>query len=420
MPVKVVDNQLWIDNSNVKYYFNNSTSYVKTLAFSIGFFTIGFGNFWGQTFTTIGTSNGLFLFNSGIEYPCPLADYKENHRAQYLIRASELTASGIPAGAIISKIGFNVIETYTGVIERLSIYLGGTKKTSLGNTFLTEPCQRYGPTDYIPVLGNNTFNFSSNYTWNGTDNILIQICNGSSLATEANTWSLNASVSYETGLSFNASYTTAEDENNTLCAKTFEQGTQTTRPLITFEWTTVPPVANFTANQTNISTATTVSFTDESSGYPTSWDWSISPATGWNFSGGTTASSQNPQLKFDNAGKYSVTLIATNSKGSDAETKANYIFVLKIPIAISPNGDDYNDTWDILGIDEIEDFKLEIFDLSGNTVYAQFESENNGVYTPFAGKNNNDIDIIDGDYIYSIKSKNKDLKYSGILTIKRK
>ena len=420
-PVKSEEKELCIENLIRKNFFICSISNVKTLAFSLGFFILGLGNYWGQTFTTIGTSNGLFLFNSGIEYPCPLADYKENHRAQYLIRASELTSAGIPAGAIISKIRFNVIETnYTYVIERLSIYLGGTKKNSLGNTFLTEPCQRYGPTDYMPVLGNNTFNFSSNYTWNGTDNILIQICNGSSLATEDNTWSFNASVSYQTGLSFNASYSTAEDQNNTLCAKTFEQGTQTTRPLITFEWTTVPPVANFTANQTNISTATTVSFTDESSGYPTSWDWSISPATGWNFAGGTSASSQNPQVKFDSAGQYSVTLTATNSKGSDAETKANYIFVLKIPIAISPNGDLLNDTWDIVGIDEIEDFKLEIFDLSGNTVYAQFESENNGVYTPFAGKNNNDVDIIDGDYIYSIKSKNKDLKYAGILTIKRK
>ena len=53
-------------------------------------------------------------------------------------------------------------------------------------------------------------------------------------------------------------------------------------------------------------------------------------------------------------------------------------------------------------------------------VYSQFGAETNGVYTAFAGKNNNDVDIFDGDYIYSIKSKNKDLKYAGILTIKRK
>ena len=69
---------------------------------------------------------------------------------------------------------------------------------------------------------------------------------------------------------------------------------------------------------------------------------------------------------------------------------------------------------------QIEDFKLEIFDLSGNMVYAQYGSKTNGAYTPFAGKNNNDVDIPDGDYIYSIQSKIKDRRFRGILTIKRK
>jgi PKD repeat protein len=91
--------------------------------------------------------------------------------------------------------------------------------------------------------------------------------------------------------------------------------------------TPVAPVANFTANQTNITPATTVSFTDQSTGIPTSWAWSIAPATGWAYAGGTTASSQNPQVTFNTAGQYSVTLTATNAQGSDAETKTNYIIV---------------------------------------------------------------------------------------------
>jgi gliding motility-associated-like protein len=379
----------------------------------------GIGNNFGQTFTTIGTSNGSNTSNS---HPCPLADYWENHRTQYLIRASELTAAGILAGASISSIRFNVTAASSNILlERLSIYVGGITATSLGTTFLNAPILRYGPINYTPLVGNNTFTFSSNYIWNGTENILVQICNGSSTASSSLTYTSNALVTWQSGLTFNASLTTGVDDNNTLCASTTTLGNQTTRPLITFGWNAapVPLLANFTVNQTNISTATTVSFTDESSGYPTSWEWSISPSTGWNFAGGTTAYSQNPQLKFDNAGQYSVTLTVTNSNGSDSETKANYIFVLKIPIAISPNGDLLNDTWDIVGIDQIEDFKIEIFDLSGNLVYAQFGTETNGVYTPFVGKNNNDVDIIDGDYIYSIKSKNKNLKYAGILTIKR-
>jgi PKD repeat protein len=91
--------------------------------------------------------------------------------------------------------------------------------------------------------------------------------------------------------------------------------------------TPVAPVANFVANQTNIAPATTVSFTDQSTGVPTSWVWSIAPATGWAYAGGTTASSQNPQVTFNTVGQYTVTLTASNAQGSDAETKTNYIIV---------------------------------------------------------------------------------------------
>jgi lysyl endopeptidase len=87
------------------------------------------------------------------------------------------------------------------------------------------------------------------------------------------------------------------------------------------------PVANFSANQTTVAPGTTVNFTDLSSGVPTSWAWSISPATGWAYAGGTTATSQNPQITFNTIGQYSITLTATNAIGSDQEIKTNYIIV---------------------------------------------------------------------------------------------
>ena len=40
---------------------------------------------------------------------------------------------------------------------------------------------------------------------------------------------------------------------------------------------------------------------------------------------GTSASSQNPEVTFDVAGTYDVTLVATNAEGSDTETKTAYI-----------------------------------------------------------------------------------------------
>lgn len=91
--------------------------------------------------------------------------------------------------------------------------------------------------------------------------------------------------------------------------------------------TPVAPVANFVANQTNVTPATTVSFTDQSTGVPNSWAWAISPATGWAYAAGTTSTSQNPQVTFNTVGQYTVTLTATNAQGSDAEVKTNYIIV---------------------------------------------------------------------------------------------
>lgn len=87
------------------------------------------------------------------------------------------------------------------------------------------------------------------------------------------------------------------------------------------------PVANFVASATNVNPGTTVTFTDQSTNTPTTWAWSVSPATGWAYAGGTSASSQNPQITFNTVGQYTITLTASNAIGSDQEVKTNYIVV---------------------------------------------------------------------------------------------
>lgn len=89
----------------------------------------------------------------------------------------------------------------------------------------------------------------------------------------------------------------------------------------------VAPTANFAASSTQNCENTTFTFTDNSTGSPSSWSWSFSPSTGVSFVGGTSASSQNPQVQFANSGSYDVTLVATNSIGSDNEVKTGYITV---------------------------------------------------------------------------------------------
>jgi PKD repeat protein len=99
-----------------------------------------------------------------------------------------------------------------------------------------------------------------------------------------------------------------------------------------------PPVACFSATPTAACQGLTISFEDLSSGLPTSWNWSFSPAT-YSFVNGTTVSSANPQVQFSAPGFYNVSLTVTNSNGSNSTTKTNYINIDGIPALLPINED---------------------------------------------------------------------------------
>lgn len=80
-----------------------------------------------------------------------------------------------------------------------------------------------------------------------------------------------------------------------------------------------PPVADFTGAPTSGNFPLAVTFADLSANSPTSWSW--------NFGDGGTSTSQNPSHTYTTAGTFTVTLTATNSCGSDIETKTGYISV---------------------------------------------------------------------------------------------
>ncbi len=99
-----------------------------------------------------------------------------------------------------------------------------------------------------------------------------------------------------------------------------------------------PPVADFSATPLVGSAPLSVAFTDLSTNIPTAWSWVISPAGGVTYTSGTSTS-QNPTVSFANAGIYTVTLTASNSAGSDDETKVNYIVVDFCPSTAINTGD---------------------------------------------------------------------------------
>lgn len=211
-----------------------------------------------QTDISIGNSTSG---NTDLGYPCPLQDYYEGSRAQFLYRASELHSAGMAAG-VISGLKFKVLNlNATDTIEQYTIKIGVTSDTTLNSTtWITVNNQVFGPVNYLPQTGTNILPFSSGFFWNGTDNVVVEICNGAPDSDTRLTYTHNPEVPYTTGLPFNGSHTYRSDGLNYLCGttNTSNTGTMTTRPDVIFSWTpavacTGTPVAGTaTANSSTV------------------------------------------------------------------------------------------------------------------------------------------------------------------------
>ncbi len=151
-----------------------------------------------------------------------------------------------------------------------------------------------------------------------------------------------------------------------------------------------PPVAAFTASSTSPAINSTVTFTDQSAEFPTSWAWTFSPNT-IIYMGGTNASSQNPQVQFTATGLYSVTLTATNAYGSDSEIKNNYINAINCSYCSS--------SFSNLTDDYISNVTLNtINNTSGSTTYSDFTS----ISTPLILGTSSNISVsvtVDGAWV---------------------
>ena len=87
--------------------------------------------------------------------------------------------------------------------------------------------------------------------------------------------------------------------------------------------------ADFNADASSVCEGATVTFTDASTGNPTSWSW--------NFGDGTNSTLQNPTHTYTSSGTYSVSLTVTASGNSDTETKTGYITVNDSPTVSAGN-----------------------------------------------------------------------------------
>ncbi len=85
------------------------------------------------------------------------------------------------------------------------------------------------------------------------------------------------------------------------------------------------PQPGFVADDSVVCLSRTVTFEDLTGYCPTAWQWSFTPNT-VEFVNGTGPSSVNPEVEFQEATTYSVTLTVENASGQASLTKENYIY----------------------------------------------------------------------------------------------
>lgn len=126
------------------------------------------------------------------------------------------------------------------------------------------------------------------------------------------------------------------------------------------------PQADFYVFSTSVCIGAEIQLFDNSSICPNAWEWSVQPNT-FEFAEGYSASSQNPIIRLTQPDEYTVTLNVSNSNGTSAVTKENYLttvglspitFVLDFNdasnfeelgvIVDNPDGDK---TWELIDID---------------------------------------------------------------------
>jgi gliding motility-associated-like protein len=287
--------------------------------------------------------------NTTTSYPAPYGNYWWGARHQFLVTAAELTAAGIPAGATISSLGFNVTgdNGATNHVGFQVIVYSTVLADPLATGYVTTgQVSSSTAVNYNPFLGWNQHNLTP-FVWNGTSNLVIQSCfNNTNFTTNAQTqWTTTLA-----GASIKSRYRRADATG--VCGNTLTTATSTTtRPNIRFAWAastacTGTPNAG-SASITSASGCAGSSFTLNASGVTSgsgiTYQWQSAPsATGpWTNIGGATATSLTTSASANTF--YQLVTTCTNSGLSNTSSVVSY--TVNSCLGSITMTDSYGDGW---------------------------------------------------------------------------
>ena len=107
----------------------------------------------------------------------PFDGTKLKHRLQVIYTAGELRAAGFVTGGPINSLTVRVVtKNTTRPFKGFTVSINHTGYTGLNTGFAPEVLIPVFSNDYSTVTGNNTFNFTTPFVWNGISNIVVQFC----------------------------------------------------------------------------------------------------------------------------------------------------------------------------------------------------------------------------------------------------
>ena len=127
-------------------------------------------------YVTVGTSTGV---NTGTEQS-PINIWYRSLHYQTVYTVAELQAAGFAPGAIIQEIGWDVVGSPLNPLPNYTIAMGHTPNATSGTANYVPSAnltQVYNNASYAPIAGGFDMLVMSNpFVWNGTDNLVIDVC----------------------------------------------------------------------------------------------------------------------------------------------------------------------------------------------------------------------------------------------------
>jgi hypothetical protein len=124
-----------------------------------------------------GTAGFMGAYTVNLGNQSFLRSTRTRHRAQYLYTPADLNSSGILVAGNLIGINFNVVtKNSTKPFSGFTVSLANTLAANLSTGFIAPAFTQVFTGAYTTTAGNNTITFSTPFAWDGTSNVVVNIC----------------------------------------------------------------------------------------------------------------------------------------------------------------------------------------------------------------------------------------------------